>query len=159
MKCIALVQQGVWDMPLKSMPLAIGYLKSTLDVNFSGEVNTQIFNFKGKEAATSMANRIFADRIPDILAISVFGWNFQLAGTLADTFKQLNPNGWVVFGGTHVANQSSRVFQLFPYVDVIVNGEGEFTFVELVRAFLDKNQRLNWMKSKEFRSSMKPDSL
>lgn len=41
-----------------------------------------------------------------------------------------------MLGGTHVANQSDRIFRLSPDVDVIVNGEGERAFPEVLHARL-----------------------
>jgi len=73
---------------------------------------------------------------PHLLGFSVFGWNLTNFGNVADAYKQLLPDAWVVMGGTHVTDQAERVFRLFPSVDVVVNGEGEFTFRELVRAYL-----------------------
>ncbi|CCH31872.1 Radical SAM domain-containing protein [Saccharothrix espanaensis DSM 44229] len=135
---VVLVQQGVWDMPLESMPLASGYLKAMAlaDPVLRDRVRIEICNFRGRVTHGEMANRLFAGDPPDVLAFSVFGWNQRAFGALAATFKQLNPDGWVLFGGTHVSEQADRVFRLFPSVDVVVNGEGELTFVELLRARL-----------------------
>ena len=98
-------------------------------------VDIGISNFRGGCTHVQMADALFAGGVPDVLAFSVLGWNFRAFGTLAETFKQLNPDGLVVFGGTHVANQADRVFRLFPDVDVVVNGEGELTFQELLRRY------------------------
>ncbi|MFE0025670.1 KedN5 family methylcobalamin-dependent radical SAM C-methyltransferase [Amycolatopsis sp. NPDC059021] len=135
---VYLVQQGVWDMPLESMPLASGYLKASVlaDDRLAGRVDVSIHNYNGGVTLMRMANSLFASGAPDILAFSVLGWNFREFGALAETFKQMNPDGWVVFGGTHVANQAERTFRLYPDVDVIVNGEGELVFADLVAAYL-----------------------
>jgi radical SAM superfamily enzyme YgiQ (UPF0313 family) len=136
---IFLIQQGVWDLPLESMPLASGFVKATAlhDDRIRRRADIKILNFNGGDSLMKMAQRIFAHEPPDILAFSVLGWNFREFGSLAETFKQTNPDGWVVFGGTHVANQAARTFRLFPEVDVVVNGEGEMAFRELVHAYLD----------------------
>ncbi|OLR94837.1 KedN5 family methylcobalamin-dependent radical SAM C-methyltransferase [Actinokineospora bangkokensis] len=133
---VVLVQQGVWDMPLESMPLASGYLKAVVlaDERLRAAVDVRISNFRGRVTHGEMATGLFADGVPDVLAFSVLGWNQRAFGVLAATFKQLNPDGLVVFGGTHVSGQAERVFRLFPDVDVIVNGEGELTFAELLHA-------------------------
>jgi hypothetical protein len=125
---VFLVQQGVWDMPMESMPLAVGYLKAAAlaDDRICAEVEITIHNFRGGVQLPRMANKLFTEGPPDVIGFSVFGWNFRSAGALAETFKQLNPKGWVIFGGTHVSHQAKRVFRLFPDVDVIVNDEGEF---------------------------------
>jgi radical SAM C-methyltransferase len=131
---ICLVQQGAWDMPVDSMPLAVGYLKAAIDSDESlaGETTTEIFNFRGGKSLSEMAKEIFTNRIPDVMAFSVLGWNYRTFGVLAETFKQLNPAGLAVFGGNHVAYQQERVFREFPWVDVVVNGEGERTFPSLI---------------------------
>ncbi|MBW4720381.1 KedN5 family methylcobalamin-dependent radical SAM C-methyltransferase [Saccharothrix sp. SC076] len=125
-------------MPLESMPLASGYLKAMAldDPVLRPAVSIDICNFRGRVTHGEMANRLFAGEPPDVLAFSVFGWNQRAFGALAATFKQLNPDGWVLFGGTHVSEQADRVFRLFPEVDVVVNGEGELTFAELLRTRL-----------------------
>ncbi|WP_051473266.1 KedN5 family methylcobalamin-dependent radical SAM C-methyltransferase [Saccharomonospora piscinae] len=136
---VDLVQQGIWDMPLESMPLASGYLKATAlaDDTIATNFDINIRNFRGKVTLSSMAYELFGDRVPDVLAFSVFGWSYRAFGALAATFKQLNPQGWVIFGGTHVANQADRTFAMFPEVDVVVNGEGELIFRDLLHAYLD----------------------
>jgi radical SAM superfamily enzyme YgiQ (UPF0313 family) len=68
----------------------------------------------------------------------VLGWNLRNFGLLAEMFKQLNAKGTVVFGGNHVAYQAERVFREFPWVDVVVSGEGELTFRELVHFLLSQ---------------------
>jgi radical SAM superfamily enzyme YgiQ (UPF0313 family) len=142
-KSVYLLQQGVWDMPLESMPLASGYLKATAlaDERLRERLDITIRNYRGGVTAATIANDLFSGPCPDVLACSVLGWNFRTFGSLTETFRQLNPEGWVVFGGTHVAQQADRVFRMFPEVDVVVNGEGELVFRDLLRAFLDGTSR------------------
>lgn len=137
-RLVWIVQQGVWDMPKESMPLAAGYLKANaLQCDaIRDEADIRIFNFGGGDTVTMMAETMFAGQPPDLLAMSVFGWSYHPFGAIAETYKQVRPDGWVVFGGTHVANQADRVFRQYPQVDVVVNGEGELVFRDLLRAFL-----------------------
>lgn len=136
-KKVWLVQRSVWAMEVESMPLASGYFKAMIDadLDLAGEVDCRIFNFSGGDSTLEMAKRLFLgeEGVPDVVGFSVFGWNFNAFGKLAEVYKQLRPHGCVVFGGTHVANQAMRTFATFPQVDVVVNGEGEFTFLALVR--------------------------
>jgi radical SAM superfamily enzyme YgiQ (UPF0313 family) len=139
-KKVWLVQRSVWAMEVESMPLASGYFKAMIDndPDLAGEVDCRIFNFSGGDSTLEMAKRLFlgSDGLPDVVGFSVFGWNYNAFGKLAEIYKQLQPNGCVVFGGTHVANQAVRTFSMFPQVDVVVNGEGELTILGLVRALL-----------------------
>jgi radical SAM C-methyltransferase len=138
-RSVWIIQQGVWDMPKESMPLAAGYLKAAAlaDEVIRQEMDVRIFNFGGGDPLTVMAEKIFSEGAPDIMAFSVFGWNYREFGALAETFKQIRPDGWVIFGGTHVANQGARTFRMFPDVDIVANGEGEAIFPPLLRAYLD----------------------
>ncbi|MFF5216648.1 KedN5 family methylcobalamin-dependent radical SAM C-methyltransferase [Micromonospora sp. NPDC000442] len=133
------MQQGVWDTPMESMPLAAGYLKATAlaDERIAREAEIEIRNYRGGMKLSALSQDLFRDGAPDVLAFSVLGWNYREFGVLAETFKQLRPDGWVIFGGTHVANRAQRTFAMVPEVDVVVNGEGEFVFTDLVTAYLD----------------------
>lgn len=138
-RSVWIIQQGVWDMPKESMPLAAGYLKAAAlaDDVIRQEMDVKLFNFGGGDPLTVMAEKIFSQGCPEIMAFSVFGWNYREFGALAETFKQIRPDGWVIFGGTHVANQGARTFRMFPDVDLVANGEGETIFPPLLRAYLD----------------------
>jgi radical SAM C-methyltransferase len=135
---VRLVQQGVWDMPLESMPLAAGYLKAMAlaDPCVRERADIEIVNFRGGATHVQMAAELFGAGAPDVLAFSALGWNVRAFGSLAATFKQLKPDGVVIVGGTHVSHQAARVFRMFPDIDVVVNGEGELTFQQLLRTLL-----------------------
>jgi radical SAM C-methyltransferase len=139
MLTVGIVQQGAWDTPLESMPLAAGYLRAALlaDPHLAGHVDVRIHNFRGGVPLIAMAAELFAERPPDVLAFSVLGWNYRSFGSLAETYKQLRPDGCVVFGGNHVAYQGDRALRDHPAVDVVVNGEGEATFPALAGCLLE----------------------
>lgn len=133
---VKLVQQGVWHMRKESMPLAAGYLAAMVaaDADLSASCRVEILNYPGSVSLWEMATQLIGGEPADVLCFSVLGWNVKQFGALAETFKQVNPGGAVIFGGNHVSHQAERVFRQWPDVDVVVNGEGELTFVELLRA-------------------------
>ena len=125
-------------MPTESMPLAAGYLKAAAlaEDAINDAMRLEIFNFGGDAGHLTMVRRLFADGPPDILACSALGWNVRAFVAVAQTFKQLNKAGWVIFGGTHVANQGDRLLREHPEIDIIVNTEGEFVLRDLLLAYL-----------------------
>jgi radical SAM C-methyltransferase len=135
---IALVQQSAWDLPVDSMPLAAGYLKAMLDADpdIGPEVDVRINYMRGGWSVNEMTRTIFHDEVPDVLAFSVVGWNYRNFSLLAEVHKQLKPDGLTIFGGNHVSHQAPKVFRECPSVDIVVNGEGELTFRELISAVL-----------------------
>jgi radical SAM superfamily enzyme YgiQ (UPF0313 family) len=131
---ITIVQQGVWHMAKESMPLAAGYLASCIraDERLKHDCDVAIENFSGTASPLEMAIRLLRDGCPDVIGFSVLGWNFRQFSAVAEAIKQVNPAALIVFGGTHVANQAERVFRQCPQVDIVVNGEGEFTFKDII---------------------------
>lgn len=131
---VVIVQQGAWVAPLPTMPLAAGYLKAAAAANPTIGPGTRIdiVNLPGGIDVRAAALRVFDGPAPDVLAFSVLGWNQRNFGELARTYKQLRPDGLVVFGGNHVTGQAERVFASWPDVDLVVNGEGERTFEEIL---------------------------
>ena len=163
---ICLVHQGLWDMDKLSMPLANGYLKAMAmaDDDLRREVDIRLVTFGGGHKLAHMVPEAIVKDPPDILAFSVFGWNYYNFGKMAETFRQVNPKGWCIVGGTHVSHQAERVFRMFPAIDVIVNGEGEKPFVNLLRARLRGHSRHELgdvrgitFKSEEGRIQVTPD--
>lgn len=136
---VALVQQGYWHMALESLPLACGYLKAAAmaDPRLEGEVDIEIHSFDGSRSSLEMAADLLLDGPPDVLAFSVTAWNYHSLGAVAETYRQMRPEGLVIWGGNHVAHQGARVFRLYPDVDIVVDGEGELVFADLLAAHLE----------------------
>ena len=135
---VSLVDQGVWKMSTVSMPLSLGYIKATAyaDPGIRSATDIQICSFRGSATAPEIARVLFSDEPPDILAFSVFGWNLYRFAAVAETYRQIKPDGWIILGGTHVANQAERLCRLYPAIDVVANGEGEFIFRDILQAYL-----------------------
>ncbi len=139
MLSVKIVQQAVWHMSKESMPLAAGYLAATIraDPDLRAGCDVTIENFSGDVSTVEIVVRLLRDGVPDVVGFSALGWNVRQFAAVAESIKQANPKALVVFGGNHVANQADRVFRLYPAVDVVVNGEGEFTFRDILREMLD----------------------
>lgn len=135
---VSLVDQGVWKMSTVSMPLSLGYIKATAyaDPWIRSSTDIQICSFLGSATASEMIHKLLIHDPPDILAFSVFGWNLHRFAAVAEVYRQLRPDGWIVLGGPHVANQAERLCRLYPAIDVVANGEGEFIFKDLLEAYL-----------------------
>jgi radical SAM superfamily enzyme YgiQ (UPF0313 family) len=119
------------------MPLSAGYMKAMVDSDpaLRSELDVEIANFHKGHAPFEMVSDIVYREMPDVLAFSVMGWNYRQCCIVAEAYRQANPNGWVIFGGPHTSYNPGPVFAKAPSVDVIVNGEGELTFHELMTEF------------------------
>lgn len=68
---------------------------------------------------------------PDILGFSVLVTSFKESLNLARQAEEENPDLTVVFGNYHATSNAERILKKYPFVDVIVRGEGEYTSLEL----------------------------
>ena len=73
---------------------------------------------------------------PDVLGLSIYVWCERISLEVARLTKKRYPNCLVVFGGPSVSDHhyGEKLLREHPYVDVLVHGEGEATFLELLTA-------------------------
>jgi len=75
---------------------------------------------------------------PDILGFSVLVTSYKDALKQAQQAKEENPNLTTVFGNYHATFNAERILKKYPFVDIIVRGEGEQTSLELSNAVREK---------------------
>ena len=94
----------------------------------------------------------------EILLCSCYVWNWEITNYFAKEVKKINPNCLIVFGGPQVPNHSEGFFEEYPYVDILVHGEGEYVLANFFAAFLkNKNySNVNGIETKDFRNPPEP---
>jgi len=70
---------------------------------------------------------------PDIVGITSLTQTFPSAVQVAQVVKESCPEALVLLGGPHATFTDVQTLTSFPYVDVIVRGEGEQTLLELAQ--------------------------
>lgn len=73
---------------------------------------------------------------PLLVAFTVYFWNRAQSLELARRVKERWPECRIVVGGNDVSHQQDVLFSEAPWVDVLVHGEGELRFVDLLKSFL-----------------------
>lgn len=69
----------------------------------------------------------------DVVAFSTYVWNKEYNYTLAKRLKELNSNIVTVFGGPELPVNDIQIFKKHPYIDIIVELEGEIAFSEIIK--------------------------
>jgi len=117
--------QARFDAP----PLNLTYIASYLvDLN----VDVEILDTKIKNLSYKQIRKKIEKFNPDIVGISVFvSITINICYDIAKIVKEINPNCIVVFGGRHPTFVPDDTFKA-KEVDIIVRGEGELTFRELI---------------------------
>lgn len=91
---------------------------------------------------------------PEVLGFSVLLPSFNEALNIAKQAKTHNPDVIVVFGNYHATFNAERIINKYPFVDIVVRGEGEHTSLELVKC-LEKGRNLKDVAGITFRNNGK----
>ena len=89
---------------------------------------------------------------PDILGFSTCSSSGRKAALIAERVKQKNPDIVTVFGNFYATFNAERILKKYPFVDVIIRGEGEHTSLELAE-FLEKKANLKKVLGINFRNN------
>ena len=144
-----------------SIASLFAYIKSfpELDKKFQFE-KTFIFRNKLDE---------YVDRIkdPDILLCSCYVWNWEITNLLAKRVKEKYPKCTVMYGGPQVPfkyegrvpvdwieNSTGNFFEDYPYVDILVHQEGEYTIKNIFEKYVKDKDLLEvgGIETKDFRT-------
>ncbi len=134
---IALVNPACLDPRISDkdagiVPIGLFYIGAVLEHN---GFSTEIVNLAQKGTDPLQAFRDFAARVmPDIIGFSVTNPNRWNAIECAIAAQQLPCDPVIVFGGPAATFMAQYFLTLCPAIDYIVTGEGEITFLELVKA-------------------------
>jgi radical SAM superfamily enzyme YgiQ (UPF0313 family) len=74
---------------------------------------------------------------PDLIAFSCYLWNINRVIPLCTRIKELLPLSKIVLGGQEVTNSTINYLERYPYVDIIVDGEGERAFREILYSMIE----------------------
>lgn len=116
-------------------PYAVGVLASYAlqfeDINQSYELAGIIFKEDPQEQVFDCV------KDPFIVGFSNYFWNYKYNLDTAKAIKERYPECTIVFGG-HQVPRNTEFLEKYPFIDVLVFGEGEIPFLNLLRALNSK---------------------
>ncbi len=71
----------------------------------------------------------------DIIGFSCYVWNIKNILKIAKNIKNRNKNTLLILGGPEVSPRARSILKYYKFVDIVVIGEGEATFKEIVDNF------------------------
>ena len=102
----------------------------------------KILEFTINHQENYILNEIFKNK-PDILAFSCYIWNIEQTIDLVRELKKVLPSTSIILGGPEVSYDGEELLKSYKEIDIIVSGEGEETFYELLRNYKDNNGDLS----------------
>ena len=98
----------------------------------------------GEYTINHSLDHILADiykRKPDVIGFSCYIWNFSLVQELLVEVHKLLPQTKLWLGGPEVSFQCHDILKKYSFVEGIMVGEGEETFLALLRYYLQEGDR------------------
>ncbi|MDF2724096.1 MAG: hypothetical protein K0Q59_3771, partial [Paenibacillus sp.] len=108
--------------------LALRYLKSFCQDEF----DVEMAEFTIKDPVMNIVSDLFRRR-PDVIGFSCYIWNIEETIRVISVLKAIMPDVRIVLGGPEVSYDTEHWLKRIPQVDFIVMGEGEETFLHLLR--------------------------
>lgn len=125
------------------VPIAAAYLAATAraDPLIGPELSVDLQLGHSSEPVDATVGEILAGGPLDVLGVSCQGWALGHADAIATRIADKCPGALVVYGGNHVSNGGDALMKERPYLDVVANGEGEFVFRDILRAWYRARDR------------------
>ncbi len=122
--------------------IALGYLKTYAQKDKYILKNTQIeiTDFDTEIHDARQVVYYLSQNKPDILGFSCFCWNISKVLETARVVKTIFPHIKIILGGPEVGPISTKYLEENPFIDVVVKGEGEVTFAEMLKHYLGKGR-------------------
>lgn len=120
-------------------PLGILQLAAYLESK-NKNVEIEVLDCQAKQLDWKELEKYIESFQPDVVAPNALATcNIYTVVRTLELAKKVNPNILTVAGGQHFTATAQESLETYPEIDVIVRGEGERTFVELVRALGEKS--------------------
>ena len=148
------IEERIRDDDVKAVPMGLYSVGAVLKEN---HYDVEILDWHEINRTPEKVKEALAEKKPDVIGFSVLHGNRWGAIDIARTAKQLNPKTKVVFGGIGATFLWDHLLRHFPEVDYVVLGEGEWTFLNLVRHFEKKqDQGIAEIRGIAYRKTGKP---
>ncbi|MEZ4525872.1 MAG: cobalamin-dependent protein [Desulfobacterales bacterium] len=131
------LEDRIHEEDAAAVPIGLYSIGAMLKEN---RYDTEILNFHGMGRQPEKIREILRDRQPDIIGFSVLNANRWGAIDTARMAKKMNPKVKIVFGGVAATFLWEHFLKHFKNVDYIIMGEGEHSFLHLVRC-LEKGDK------------------
>jgi len=141
--------ESMYMVPTAWPPLGILYCAGVLR---EAGIEVSLLDQPAKRSSLDQTVNWVKKEDPDIIGFSVLLSTAKEAPKIAERVKAENPNITVVFGSHHATFNAERILKKYPFVDIVVRGEGEHTSLEIARC-LEKQRELDKVEGVTFRKN------
>lgn len=138
-------------------PLPLHFLKAYAYKELADDITIAIKDYSVEEDSNHVVCDLLNDR-PDVIGFSCYVWNTKEILEIAHLLKRLHPAVKIILGGPQVTHTADIVLTENECVDVIVRGEGEQTFAELLKYYVHNDLKIEEIKGISYRTNGKIQS-
>jgi len=125
------------------LPLGLLYLTSTLERE-GFRVDIRDYQLQVCKTPFDINHAVsFLDSSADIVGFSCMANLLPFTILVAKELKQRYPEKFIILGGVGPSGVAHHIIEHFPFIDVVVRGEGEKTIVELIKSISNASQLKN----------------
>lgn len=106
--------------------------------------NILLFEYTINNSIDMIVNQIYKKQV-DVVCFSCYIWNIEMTLEIVSILKKVNKNIKIILGGPEVTYSVDEIFANNP-VDIIVMGEGEESFHDIVEHFVNNKYDLKDIK-------------
>jgi radical SAM superfamily enzyme YgiQ (UPF0313 family) len=74
----------------------------------------------------------------EVVFFSAYVWNLRISLEIARRLRAKRPDTGIFFGGPQVPDQAERFLREYPFIDLVVHGEGEAVALQITQTWLEK---------------------
>lgn len=126
------IEERVHDEDIKAPPIGLYSVGAVLKEN---DYEVDILNWHDIHKRPHEIKETLLAKRPDVIGFSILHANRWGGIEIARTAKELDPNVKTVFGGIGATFLWEHLLRHFPEIDFVVLGEGDLTFLSLIRYF------------------------
>jgi anaerobic magnesium-protoporphyrin IX monomethyl ester cyclase len=132
------IEERIRDDDVRAVPMGLYSVAAVLKEH---HYDVEILDWHEINKMPEKVKEALVEKKPDVIGFSVLHGNRWGAIEIARTAKELNPKTKIVFGGIGATFLWEHLLTHFPEVDYVVLGEGEWTFLNLIRYFEKKHDQ------------------
>jgi radical SAM superfamily enzyme YgiQ (UPF0313 family) len=110
-------------------PIGISCIASAI-LNKCSQLDVKLLDYTVEKFSPGLYRKELQDFRPEIVGISVLTLNYPSGRLLAQLTRDFNPTILIIMGGVHATMKPEKCLN---YCDIVVRGEGEETFYEIVQ--------------------------
>jgi anaerobic magnesium-protoporphyrin IX monomethyl ester cyclase len=141
---IALITPPLGIKNQVNRPIGISYIKAILKQN---GYDAKVYDFSTTDKLTALS--ILQKEKCDVVGITVFSDTRQESLRFAELLKKTDCK--IVLGGHHPTFLYDQIMKNYKFVDFIVMGEGEITFLELIKTLSSEKNKFETIHGLVFR--------